>query len=292
MQDKKTEPWPARPQQADEGCLVAAIRLPLRIVMVVLVVPLRLVWDALVAVGRFLGRYLLLPLAKAIGWVLYGVFVWPCEMLWRYVLTPIGRGLAWLGRVLIVIPAVWLYAHVLAPVGRALWDYVLAPLGRGLAWLGRVLVVVPLLAVWRWVLVPVGRALAAVGRAVGAVLAVVGREIWDALRVAWRIAGYVSRAVGRALRWLIVDPLRWVYRTVLTPVGHVVRDYVLAPVGRVAASVRAAARQARADVRRALFGPPKQPEPLVRDQREPGAPQGRTLDTSTTDLTKTAFIKE
>ncbi|MER5443344.1 hypothetical protein [Streptomyces sp. NPDC002790] len=270
-----------RPEPAPEGCLVAAIRLPLRILMVVLVVPVRLVWDALAAAGRFVGRWLLLPLARASGWVLYGLLVWPCLMLWRYVLAPIGRGLRWLGRVLLVVPAVWLYAHVLAPVGRALRDYVLAPLGRGLAWLVRVLVVVPLLALWRYVLVPVGR-----------VLGVVLREIRDALCVAWRIAGYVSRAVGRALRWLIVDPLRWVYRTVLTPAGHVVRDYVLRPLARVAASARAAARQARADVRRALFGTPPRPEPQVSDQREPGGSQGRSLDGSTTALTQTAFIKD
>lgn len=270
-----------RPDPAAEGCLVTAIRLPLRIVMVVVVVPLRLVWDALAAVGRFVGRWLLLPLARAIGWVLYGLLVWPLLMLWRYVLAPIGRGLAWLGRVLLVVPAVWLYVHVLAPVGRALRDYVLAPLGRGLAWLVRVLVVVPLVALWTYVLAPVGRA-----------LGVVLREIWHALCFAWRIAGYVSRAVGRALRWLIVDPLRWVYRTVLTPVGHVVRDYVLRPVGRVAASVRAAARQARADVRRLLLGPAPRSEPQVSDRREPGGPQGRSLDSSTTDLTKTAFIKD
>ncbi|MFI5659161.1 hypothetical protein [Streptomyces sp. NPDC051684] len=262
-----------RPDPAAEGCLVTAIRLPLRIVMVVVVVPLRLVWDALVAVGRFVGRWLLLPLARAIGWVLYGLLVWPCLMLWRYVLAPVGRGLAWLGRVLLVVPAVWLYVHVLAPVGRALRDHVLVPLGHGLAWLVRVLVGVPLVALWTYVLAPIGRA-----------LGVVLREIWDALCVAWRIAGYVSRAVGRALRWLIVDPLRWVYRTVLTPVGHVVRDYVLRPVGRVAASVRAAARQARADVRRLLFGPA--PEPRVADRREPGGPQGRSLGSSTTALTK------
>ncbi|MGY0486579.1 hypothetical protein [Streptomyces sp. WG-D5] len=280
VEDQRMEHGP-RPRQADEGCLVAAVRLPVRIVMFVVVLPLRLLWDALVAIGGFLGKWLLMPLARAVGWVLYGLLVWPCLMLWRYVLAPVGRGLLWLGRVLVVVPLAWLYAHVLAPVGRALWAYVLAPLGRGLAWLGRVLVVVPLLAVWRWVLVPVGH-----------VLAVVGREVWDALLVAWRVAGYVSRAVGRVLRWLIVDPLRWVYRTVLTPVGHVVRDYVLRPVGRAAASVRAAARQARADVRRLLFGPPPAPAPQVRDQRAQGVPQGRSLDTSTTALTKNAFIKD
>src|SRR5690606_17541014 len=121
----------------------------------------------------------------------------------------------------------------------------------------------PALAVWRWVLVPVGR-----------VCAVVGREVWDALGHAWRVAGHVSRAVGRflasLLRWTFVEPARWVYRSVLTPVGHAVRDAVLRPVAEAArrvgratrrafAPVRMAARQARAEIRRALFGEPESP---------------------------------
>src|SRR5437899_978301 len=94
-----------------DGCLIAAIRLPLRIIALVIVLPVRLLWDALAAVGRALERY---------------------------VLAPFGRGLAWLGRWLVVVPAVALWRYVLSPVGRGI-GWVLRMLGLGLVWLGRVL---------------------------------------------------------------------------------------------------------------------------------------------------------
>ncbi|MEV1019179.1 hypothetical protein AB0J02_02415, partial [Streptomyces sp. NPDC050264] len=77
-----------------DGCLVVAIRLPVRIVALVLVVPVRLAWDALTVVGRLLYEKVLVPLT----------------------------------RVLVVVPVVWLYACVLTPVGRAI-----AVFGRGVA---------------------------------------------------------------------------------------------------------------------------------------------------------------
>ncbi|MFI7338104.1 hypothetical protein ACIBUY_09205 [Streptomyces sp. NPDC050085] len=364
-----------RPEPGGEGCLVVAIRLPVRILALVLVVPVRLAWDALAAGGRLLYEKVLVPLGRGLGVLLWAVFVWPLLMLWRYVLAPVGRTLRWLGRMLIVVPAVWLYEQVLTPLGHAIawlargvgvgiawlargvgvglgwlakalfvwpwvWAYVhlLTPVGHaiawlakgvgggiawlargvgvGIAWLVRMLVVVPCawayanvlaplgralalavsalvrwilvapaLALWRWVLVPVGRA-----------LGVVLREIGTAFGHAWRIAGHVSLAVGRfigrLLRLVFVDPVRWAYRAVLTPLGHVVRDQVWRPALHVAREVRASLRQARADVRRALFGTTSPAEPQVRDRREPGAPQPRTLGSSTTASTKTAFIKD
>ncbi|MGW5862180.1 hypothetical protein ACWFRJ_08410 [Streptomyces sp. NPDC055239] len=442
------------PQPQAEGCLAVAIRIPVRIVVLVLVVPVRLLWDALAVCGRFLyfralrpvgrafawlGRtlivtplewlneYVFTPVARGIGiglvWLLKAVFVWPWVGLWRYVVVPVGKGLAWLGRVLVVIPAVWLYASVLtpighgiawlcrgvghgfvwlyasvlAPVGRAiawlargvaagasvagrgigfglvwllkavfvwpwvgLWRYVLVPMGKGLAWLGRVLVVIPAVWLYASVLTPVGHAIAWLAKGIGAgiawtawgigagaswllrgigtvlgalgrwifvvpavalwrwVLAPVGRgiavvvrEIVGALGHAWRIAGYISLAVGRflgrLLRWLFVDPVRWVYRSVLAPVGHVLRDGVWRPAaqavkdaGRATRQALAAARQsvrdARADVRRMLFGAPKgqvpvgaasaEPAPVPVARREPDTPGARTLGSSTTALTK------
>ncbi|WP_309252266.1 MULTISPECIES: hypothetical protein [unclassified Streptomyces] len=340
--EKHPGPAPA----SSEGCLVAAVRMPMRIVALVVVVPVRLVWDALVTAGRFLCEKALVPLGRGVGLLLYWVLIWP--------LVQLARGLAFLGRVLVVVPLAWLYARVLAPVGRALavvlawvgralfvwpwvwlWRQVLVPMGRGLgllfrqfaagvAALGRILLVVPAvwlyarvltplghaiallvrwilvlpaLALWRWVLLPVGRA-----------LGVLLREIGDALGVAWRVAGYVSLAVGRflgtLLRRILVEPVRWAYRRVLTPVGHVVRDRLWRPAARVVretlGAVRATVRQVRADVRRALFGPDRPPEPLVTEVREPEDAQGRTLGSSTavstgssaTALTKTAFIKD
>ncbi|KQV99144.1 hypothetical protein [Streptomyces sp. Root369] len=389
------EKQPAPQATPPEGCLTVAIRIPVRIVVLVLVVPVRIVWDALVVVGRFLRdsvlrplwralvvwpcvalwRYVVVPLAKAVGWLAKVLVVIPLVWLYRYVLTPVGHGIAWLARG-IVAGLVWVYARVLTPVGHGIvWllkgvGAVLALIGRGIAWvargivaglmwvyarlftpvghgivwllkgvvavlawiftpigraivwcargiawlagavvtgigvalywIARVLLVLPVVALWRWVLAPIGR-----------VLAVIGREVWDALGHAWRIAGHISLAVGRFLgtlfRWIFVEPVRWVYRSVLTPVGHVVRDVVLRPVAEAArsvgritraalASARESVRQARADVRRMLFGDAG----AVRDVgavgetrereavalREPKGADTRTLGSSTTALTK------
>ncbi|MFE5143352.1 hypothetical protein ACFRDV_37865 [Streptomyces fagopyri] len=377
-----------RPVPRAEGCLTVAVRLPVRIVVFVLVVPVRMAWDALVAGGRLLRDTVLRPAGRALLWVAWAVAVWPWVTLWRYVVVPAGRSLGWFGYVLLVVPAVQLYDRVLTPLGHAvawaargtgaalarvlrgvlaglgrvyawvlvpvgrvlarllkgagtglaavglgvyrtvvwltrylivvpamwLYEWVLAPAGRAVAWTARglgqlvrmifvgigtalhrilrVLLVLPALAVWRWVLVPVGR-----------VLAVVGREVVDAFAHAWRVAGHLSLAVGRLLAWLFrrtfVEPARWAYRTVLTPLGHVVRDTVLRPAAEAAraagritrqtlAAARESARQARADVRRMLFGTPREPEPLrpAKPRGEPGAAAARTLGSSTTALTK------
>ncbi len=247
-------------------------------------------------VGAALGwvyAYLLTPVGRAVMWVLKGLGA---------VLAAIGLGvytaLAWLARYLVVVPALWLYTWVIAPLGRAIawcgkglaWlvSAIVTGIGTALHWIARILFVLPALALWRWVLAPVGRA-----------LAVIGREVWDALGHAWRIAGHVSLAVGRFLatlfRWIFVEPVRWVYRGVLTPVGHVVRDTVLRPVAEAArtvgratrqalASARESVRQARADLRRMLFGEPRQPQPV--DRGEPSGRETRTLGSSTTALTK------
>ncbi|MGW2225732.1 hypothetical protein [Streptomyces formicae] len=386
VEQAEQPPRPAAPPGA-EGCLAVAIRVPVRIVVLVLVVPVRLVWDALAVCGRFVYANALRPVGRGVGavltWLLKAVFVWPWVGLWRYVvvpvgialawlgrtlivvpavwlyenvLTPLGHGLAWLGRTFVVVPAAWLYARVLTPIGHGirwlarafgtgvaaagrgvgavltwllkavfvwpwvglwryvvvpvgialawlgrtlivvpavwLYAYVLTPVGRGIAWLLRMLLVVPVVALWRWVLAPVGRA-----------IAVVAREVGDALGHAWRVAGHLSLVVGRflgkLLRWIFVEPVRWAYRTVFTPVGHVVRDLVWRPaaaaarsVGRTAraaiASARASVRQARADVRRMLFGAPREPVPVPvpAARRERDTPETRTLGSSTTALMK------
>ncbi|MFI9149643.1 hypothetical protein [Streptomyces sp. NPDC053367] len=273
----------------------------------------------LVVPAVWLYRAVLTPVGHALAWAirgagagigaaLVGVYTW--------VLAPVGRGIAWvlkglgaagaalfagiawLVRYLVVVPAVWLYRWVLAPVGRGvawcaegLWwllTAIVTGIGVGLYWITRVLLVLPALAVWRYLLVPVGR-----------LLAVVGREVAAALGHAWRVAGHISLAVGRflatLLRWIFVEPVRWVYRTVLTPVGHVVRDAVLRPAAEAARSVRRAtrqalaaardtARQARADFRRMLFGEPGRAPEVAR--REPAGRETRTLGSSTTVLTK------
>ncbi|MER6227258.1 hypothetical protein ABT189_43050 [Streptomyces sp900105755] len=285
MDMQKRPQWPQQPQppsQHPEGCLVVAVRIPVRIFVFLVVLPVRLLWDALTAAGRFLWRYVLVPVGRAIGLVLHALLVVPLIWLYRHLLTPLGHALRWLcaqvfppaGRAL-----VWLYARVLTPIGHVLvrilvpvakaLEWVFEMLGAALYWTVRVLLVLPALALWRWILAPAGH-----------VLAVVLREIGEALGHAWRAAGYVARAVGRVIgtlfRWIFLEPARWVYRTVLTPVGHVVRDLVLHPVAGAARAIGRAVRQARADLRRALFGEPRPPARI--DRREPGGRDTRTLD--------------
>ncbi|MEU9385694.1 hypothetical protein AB0D38_34120 [Streptomyces sp. NPDC048279] len=270
-------PQPQTPQP--EGCLVVAIRIPARVFVFLVVLPVRLLWDAFAAVARFLWRHLVVAVAR---------------FLWRYVLTPAGRAVAWLLHVLLVVPLTWLYRYLLTPLGHGLaWLYarvltpvghavlrLLAPVGKAVAWMtgqlatalywtARILLVLPAVALWRWILTPVGH-----------VLGIVLREILDALGHAWRAAGHVARALGRVLgtlfRWILLEPARLLYRTVLTPVGHVVSDLVLHPAAQVARAVSRAVRQARADLRRALFGEPARPQAV--DRREPVGRDTRTLD--------------
>ncbi|MFF3317862.1 hypothetical protein ACFYV5_20450 [Streptomyces sp. NPDC003035] len=268
----------------------------------------------LVPIGRYgvaipaawLYRAVLTPLGHALLWLGKALFVWPWVALWRYVLVPIGRyGIG--------VPAVWAYRWILAPLGKGLaflavglWRYgiaipagwlyraLLTPLGHAVLWLGKALFVWPWVALWRYVVVPVVRygIVVPLGWLWRRVLAPLGREIADAFRVCWRVAGHLSRAVGRALKWaawnLLGRPVTWFYRGVCTPVGHWVRGSVWAPArtaavgaGRAAraalASARATVRQARRDAWHALVGGPRMTEP-----GEPVVASTRTLGSTTT----------
>ncbi|NBM16688.1 hypothetical protein GUY61_13845 [Streptomyces sp. GC420] len=295
--------------------MTAAVRIPVRIVMLVLVLPVRMAWDALAAAGRSLDRALLRPLGRVLVWLGRVLVVVPAVWLYVRVLTPLGHtlvwlgrvlgvGLVWLGRAVLVWPWAALWRYVLAPLGRylivvpAVWLFrrVLVPLGSGTLWLlaalVRWLLVVPAAALWRYVLAPAGRAL-------GALCAVVGREVRDALGVVWRIAGYISAAVGRALAWLgrklLVEPARRLYATVLTPAGHWVRDAVWGRMRQAAAetarsaraalsSARETVRRARADAWNALLGGRRAPRQTLPggNAGNPGGRRARTLGSTTT----------
>ncbi|MCM2393281.1 hypothetical protein [Streptomyces albipurpureus] len=282
----------ARPGAASEdgGCLAAVVRVPVRIVVLVVVVPLRLLWDLLVAMGRGFRRHLLEPLRPALRWLGQRVlapigrglvhllrflgkliFVWPWVGLWRYFLVPlstygIAAPLIWiyrevltrLGRLTVpllryalLIPLQWIYVWVLTPIGqgsswllRACWRGLLWTLfhlvARPVVWLAQQ-VIGPLFSLlWRYVLAPVLRGLA------------------SAASFAWKVAGYISRAIGGALFWcyatFVAPPARWCYRTLFTPVGHLVRDLLWRPARTTAAeagrAARSALRSARETVRR------------------------------------------
>lgn len=284
--DKRPAPPAPERYEPGDGCLTTAIRIPVRIVVLVLVVPVRMVWDLLAAGARALHRSVFRPLGRgigvlcswvyetllaplgralgvALGWLFRALFVWPWVALWRYVLVPLVHyGL--------VVPVVWLYRYVLTPIGHGtLWS--LTWLGRGIA-----LTAVGIRTALVWVVVTL--LITPLGWFFRAVLTPVGREIAAAFGVAWRIAGQISRAVGRALKWLarilVGQPVSWFYRSVCTPVGHILRDSVWAPARKAAAetgrAVRGAlrsagetVRQARRDAWRALVGAPRPAEPVA-----------------------------
>ncbi|WP_432120564.1 hypothetical protein [Streptomyces sp. S1] len=256
-----------------------------------------------------LWRYVVVPVAR------YGIAV-PAAWLYRRVLSPLGAGFLFLLEKLLLVPlaalfryvlipllrygvavpAVWLDRHVLTPLGQGL-GRCFRQAGRGLGWflprLGRAVFVWPWVGLWRYVVVPV----AWYGIAVPAVwlwtrvLVPVGREVRDALALCWRVAGFVSRAVGRGLKWLawnlLARPVARVWASVVRPAGRWVRDGVWAPARRAAVesgraarealgSARAIVREARRDAWRVLVGSVRPVEP-----REPEAARARTLGSTT-----------
>ncbi|XVQ10624.1 hypothetical protein ACQP1W_50365 [Spirillospora sp. CA-255316] len=215
----------------------AWIVVPARVVAVVVVLPLRLVYDLLALIARGLkrtpgrvGRFLLAaymtllhPVVRVIGQgavALWSGLVW----LWtngvhnplRWVAVVVllgglrlfGRGTGRLAR--------WFYAIFLAPVVRllaaigAVLGAGLRLLGSGLAWLGsgglRILELVvarPVVALWTglvWVLAQVGRGLAMAARGIGAALMFLLTTLVVVPAVAlWR---YVLRPPLAGLAWL------------------------------------------------------------------------------------------
>ncbi|BAG21767.1 MULTISPECIES: hypothetical protein [Streptomyces] len=242
-----------RGYEPGESVPATLIRIPVRIVVVVLVLPVRMAWDVLTALGHAADRALLRPLGRALArlldtlvltplaWLYTGVLtplgkaavrpaaallLWPWVGLWRYVVVPVARhGIA--------APAVWLYAHVLTPLGHGLrWIGTALPapaaraLGTGLDRLLDVLLLRPVAALWRHVIVPAVRhglvapavwlhetLLTPLGQGTARVLGRLGRAI-----------AATGRGLGTAAAWLVmtllVAPASWTYRRILAPVGR------------------------------------------------------------------------
>ncbi|MFE9854424.1 hypothetical protein [Streptomyces sp. NPDC005780] len=285
---------PARYESGD-GCLTTLVRIPVRIVVLVLVLPVRMVWDALVAGARAADRILLRPLGRALAWLFEVLAVIPARWLYAQVLTPLGHGLRWLAMAVfvwpwvalwryvvvpgvrygIVVPLIWLYEQVLTPVGHGLrwvWQALLLPAGRGVAtavkWLLTAVLVMPLVLLWRYVLKPSGLAAAwLVEHLIVLPLAWTYRELLTPLGhgIAWLVdllvrgIGAGCRGLWAAVRWLVtvvlVTPVVWVYRRILTPVG---REIVaaFAVAWRVAGFISRAVGRALAWVAWHLVGAP------------------------------------
>ncbi|WP_329155284.1 hypothetical protein OHA63_10925 [Streptomyces anulatus] len=247
-----------------EGILTTLIRIPVRIVVVVLVLPVRMVWDALTALWHAADRVLLRPLGRALAWLLDTLVLTPLTWLYTWVLTPLGKAASWLAVALllwpwiglwrymvvpvarygIAAPAVWLYGAVLTPLGHGLrWigTALLAPaargLGTGLTWLLTTLLVLPAAGLWRYVIVPVVRyglivpvvwLYEAVLTPLGLGTAWVLGRLWQGtawlLGRIWRGITATGRGLGIALAWLVMTLL-------VAPVSWTYRR-ILAPTGR------------------------------------------------------------
>ncbi|MFE3828768.1 hypothetical protein [Streptomyces sp. NPDC059092] len=226
------------------GCLTAGVRIPVRVVVLVVVLPVRLVWDALVAAARALDRIALRPLGRAFSWVYASVLTpvaWGLAVAVGWLATAVGRlaTAVWWWAVVpvvrygVVVPAVWSYRWLLTPLGHGihrLYETLLTPLGRGLGvclgWLGGALLVWPWAALWRYVAVPVvtyGLARPAVW-AYRRLLTPLGHGTGRLLTALGRGAAATGRALLAALVWLllllVVTPVTWAYRRILAPVGR------------------------------------------------------------------------
>ena len=228
-------PAPARspgwPGTATVGRAMNDVPLALRILAVIFVLPFRLAWELLAAIGRFLAAYVGRPLA----WLAHYAVVVPLSFLARYLLVVpltfllrylVVVPLTFLLRYLVVMPLTWFFA-VTAPMWRGLGrglSWVVTQLGQGLWW--------AVIQLHRWVLRPCGLA-------AGWLLARLYRWV---LRPGWRGAGWVLfqlyawllRPVGQALAWgwsrtvvpayrALAAATRWVRISLLRPVAEATR---------------------------------------------------------------------
>ncbi|MEU9928805.1 hypothetical protein [Streptomyces anulatus] len=247
-----------------EGILTTLIRIPVRIVVVVLVLPVRMVWDALTALRHAADRVLLRPLGRALARLLDTLVLTPLTWLYTWVLTPLGKAASWLAVALLLRPWIGLWRYVVVPVARygiaapAAWLYgaVLTPLGHGLRWIGTALLapaarglgtgltwllttllVLPVEGLWRYAIVPAVRygLIIPVVWLYGAVLTPLGLgtawvlgRLWQGtawvLGRVWRGIAATGRGLGIALAWLLMTLL-------VAPVSWTYRR-ILAPIGR------------------------------------------------------------
>ncbi|TQM33391.1 hypothetical protein [Nocardia bhagyanarayanae] len=238
------------PRPAGLGAWIA------RVIAVVLLVPVRLLWEGVRLLGRLLAAAfsyvvtrLLAPVARFVWyWVIRPIWLFFKDFLWGWVLQHVLWGLVLTPLVAVLLDYFlrplrqaierWLWRALLRPALAWLWRAVLEPLiGLLLAtayWLGKWFVVWPLVQLWRWVLRP----LWALSRTV--------------LSYAWRVATvivgvlvvvpcrFVYRSVLRPLllalaaAWVavVVRPVRWVHGNVVTPVNRWAAEILAGVFGR------------------------------------------------------------
>lgn len=224
-------------------------------VAIVLLIPVRLIWEgvklcgrAVVAaavfvletllspVGRFLWFWVVRPLWLFVKDVLWGWAVQ--QVLWGMILTPLGALLMdWLLRPLRHAVEVWLWRHLLRPALGLLWRWILRPVLIAVAvavrYLWRWCVEWPARQLWRWVLRPCGAAVAVVAAYGwrGATVVVRVLVVAPCVFVYRHAVRPVLRGLGRCWQVLVVRPVAVVYRRVLKPVNRAAAELIASVFG-------------------------------------------------------------
>ncbi|MBF6353399.1 hypothetical protein IU449_02365 [Nocardia higoensis] len=239
-----------------------------RAIAVVLLVPVRLVWEgvkwcgrAFVAVLVFVLEQVLAPVGRFVHlWVIRPLWfflkdmVWGWaiqQVLWGMVLTPLGSALLnWLLRPLLRVIEQWLWQSILRPALNALLNYVVVPVAKwlgkwvlgpalyaiavSLRWVWTWCVVRPLALLWRWVLRPLWIALAATlyfgWRGASAIVRVL--VVVPCAYLYRHVLRPALAALATVWRTCVVVPVSWVHRTVLMPMNRFAADVLGAVFGR------------------------------------------------------------
>lgn len=239
MDDSKHQ---ALDRYAPDTALTRLIRIPVRIVVLVVVLPVRMVWDLLSAAWHAFDRVLLRPLGRGLARLADTLVLTPLAWLYANVLTPLGHGAVWLlGKVgqgvallfttLVVAPAVALWRYVLVPVARygvvvpLVWLYgaVLTPVGRGAAWVfgkARQGAARFLGGIWQGI----AWAFGLVGEGIAWAFGLMWQGIAWIFGLLWQGIAAIGRGLRTAVTWLVttllVTPASWLYRHILAPVGR------------------------------------------------------------------------
>jgi hypothetical protein len=175
--------------------------------LLIVVVPVRLVWEVLSATGGFLRAYVVRPVGRLLyhglvrppRWALLVLVLRPLWWALRYL---VAFPLWWALRTLLLLPARWVFERILVPLARAIARYVLRPLWAGLMRIASV-VAIPV----AWAARHIARGLAALWRVV----------LWPLLAASGRLVAYTWRLAGLVLFHLLLRPVRFLWRVLVRP---------------------------------------------------------------------------
>ncbi|MFX0573144.1 hypothetical protein [Nocardia nepalensis] len=219
-----------------------------RLIAIVVLIPLRLVWEGIKLLGRsttaaltYLWDHLLDPICRLVrhwllrpAWAFVKDFLWGWvlhHVLWGLVLTPVAafaldyflrplrRAIeAFLWRRILRLTLNWLTRNIVLPIAGVIL--------RMLYLAGKYLIAWPLYQLWRWILHPLWRLLRAAatyGWHVATII--VGVLVVTPCRAIYRtILRPILAALAAAWRTTIVRPTRWTYLNVIQPMNKWATD--------------------------------------------------------------------